>query len=264
VRYGGHTSCVALCHDGAAPTLLLDAGTGIREVGATLGGEPFRGSILLGHLHWDHTQGLPFFGAGDNPNASVDLYMPAQGDPVAVLSRMMSVPFFPISPGELNGSWSFNALEPGAHQIEGFEVTALEIPHKGGRTFGYRVSDGHSSLAYLSDHSPISLGPGPDGLGEYHASAMALTKGCDLVIHDSQYTDAELPGRSTWGHSAIGYAVGLAEHANAKRLLLFHHDPSRSDEAIDEIAESYRDSKVRVDAAAEGMVITLPGAADDR
>jgi phosphoribosyl 1,2-cyclic phosphodiesterase len=257
VRYGGNTSCVALASDGDAPTLVLDAGTGLQRLTQVLGGRPFRGSILLGHLHWDHTHGLPFFRAGDDPEAHVDLHMPAQGDPVAVLERVLSPPHFPIGPRDLRGDWRFHALDPGDHTIEGFAVTAREIPHKGGRTFGYRVSNGGSALAYLSDHSPISLGPGPDGLGEYHEAALELARDVDVLLHDAQYTAAELPARAEFGHSAVEYAVGLAERAGARRLYLFHHDPPRTDDAIDDIVRAHQRPKVEVLAAAEGMVIDL-------
>jgi ribonuclease BN (tRNA processing enzyme) len=258
IRYGGNTSCVAISHDGELPSLILDAGTGIRSVTRLLSGQPFRGAILLGHLHWDHVEGLPFFSSGDHPDAKVELFMPAQGDPEEVLAGLMSDPYFPITPLELRGSWRFRALEPGEHKIEGFTVLALDIPHKGGRCFGYRVSDGSSAVAYLSDHSPTTIGPGTDGLGDLHPNALALAQGCDVLIHDSQYTDAELPERITWGHASTGYAVGLAEAAGVDNLILFHHEPSRSDAAIDEIIATVRPSSVRVDAAAEGMTINLP------
>jgi phosphoribosyl 1,2-cyclic phosphodiesterase len=118
VRYGGNTSCVALCHDGMAPTLILDAGTGIRNVDAILK-RPYTGSILLGHLHWDHTQGLPFFRSGDHPDATVEVFMPAQGDAEAVLSGLMSSPFFPITPRELNGSSLPHHVRPGTRRTWG-------------------------------------------------------------------------------------------------------------------------------------------------
>jgi phosphoribosyl 1,2-cyclic phosphodiesterase len=257
VRYGGNTSCVALAPDDGPPTLVLDAGTGLQRLTRVLDGRPFRGSILLGHLHWDHTHGLPFFRSGDHPEAQVDLHMPAQGDPVEVLARVLSPPHFPIGPGDLRGDWRFHALEAGDHVIEGFAVTAREIPHKGGRTFGYRVSAGGATIAYLSDHSPITLGPGPDGLGEYHHEALELARDVDLLLHDAQYTAAELSERATFGHSAVDYAVGLAERAGARQLLLFHHDPPRTDDAIDEIVRAHPRPDVDVQAAAEGMVIDL-------
>src|ERR1700682_5355714 len=192
VRYGGHTSCVALAHDGERPSLILDAGTGIRRVTELLGDHPFLGGVVLGHLHWDHTQGLPFFAAADRPDSRTDLYMPAQGDAEKVLGGVMSPPHFPITPAELRGTWRFFGLEPDVPgEIEGFSVLAHEIPHKGGRTFGFRVSDGTAQVAYLSDHCPTLLGPGPEGLGELHEAALSLASNCDLLIHDAQYLDEE-------------------------------------------------------------------------
>jgi phosphoribosyl 1,2-cyclic phosphodiesterase len=169
VRYGGHTSCVAIAHDDdAEPTLVLDAGTGIRRLSELLGGAAFHGTILLSHLHWDHTHGLPFFRGGDREDARVNLFVPDQQDGSSafeILARGMSPPHFPIGPDELRGEWSFTNLDPGTRDFEGFEVTAVEIPHKGGRTFGYRVSDGHSTLAYMSDHCPVGPRSGARRLG---------------------------------------------------------------------------------------------------
>ena len=257
MRYGGHTSCVAIARDGDQPRLVLDAGTGIRTLSSVLDGRPFEGAVVFGHLHWDHTQGLPFFNAADRPGARTDVYLPAQGDPEEVLARAMSPPHFPIAPWELRGSWRFFSLEEGEHDIEGFSVTARDIPHKGGRSFGYRVSDATATVAYLSDHCPTVLGPGPDGLGEYHEAALSLARDCDLLLHDAQYLDAELAARASFGHAAIGYSVGLAERARAKRLLLFHHDPPRTDDDIDAIVASCAGRAVPVDAAREGMVLDL-------
>ncbi|MGH9104483.1 MAG: MBL fold metallo-hydrolase, partial [Acidimicrobiales bacterium] len=258
VRYGGHTSCLALAHDGAPPTLVLDAGTGIREVSPLLGQEPFRGTIMLTHLHWDHTQGLPFFRAGDHPEAAAHLYLPGQGPGTAaedVLARAMSPPHFPIRPGQLRGSWRFHALEPGEYDIEGFAVVAEEVQHKGGRTFGYRVSDGTARLAYVPDHWPTSLGPGPEGLGEYPDALVCLARQVDIVFHDAQYTDEELPTRGSFGHSSVGYAFGLAVRARARQLVLFHHDPWRADVELDALVAAYRCAPLPVAAAAGGMVL---------
>ncbi len=257
VRYGGNTSCVALAHDDQDPTLVLDAGTGLQQLTRHLGGRPFRGTILIGHLHWDHTHGLPFFRSGDHPDSDVTLLIPAQGDPEAALERAMSPPHFPIKPSELRGHWTFGDIEEGDRPIEGFRVTTREIPHKGGRTFGYRVSDGASTLAYLSDHAPAALAKGPEGFGEYHAAAVELARDADVLIHDAQYTAAEFPAKSTWGHSAVDYAVGLAAAAGARWLILFHHDPARTDEQLDEIVQSLADAPVPVTAASEGMTLSL-------
>ncbi|MGH3235559.1 MAG: hypothetical protein ACRDOH_20375 [Streptosporangiaceae bacterium] len=136
-------------------------------------------------------------------------------------------------------------------------VDAAEIPHKGGRTFGYRISDGAGTLAYLPDHSPISLGPGPDGTGVYHDAAIALTDGVDL-LHDSQHTAAELPQLGFLGHSAVEYAVALAQRARARQLALFHHDPWRTDAEIDALVARHAMAPVRVFGAYDGMIVDLP------
>jgi phosphoribosyl 1,2-cyclic phosphodiesterase len=257
VRYGGHTSCVALAHDGDRPTLVLDAGTGLQNLTAHLDGHPFRGTILLGHLHWDHTHGLPFFAAGVRPESEVTVVMPAQGDPREVLERAFSPPHFPVTPEEMAGRWQVTAWEEGDHEVEGFRVTATEIPHKGGRTFGFRVSAGRATVAYLSDHSPVAEGDGPQGLGEYHPAALALARGADVLIHDAQHTAAEFPAVAFLGHAAVEYAVGLAEAAGVGTLVLFHHDPSRTDDEIDALVAAHQQGPVEVVAAAQGMVLEL-------
>ncbi|MFW2336048.1 MBL fold metallo-hydrolase [Ilumatobacter sp.] len=259
---GGNTSCVAIAHDDEdVPRLVLDAGTGLRSVSTLLGDAPFLSTILLGHLHWDHTYGLPFFRGGDRPDAITRLLLPEQGvDPLELLQRFMGPPAFPIQPDRLRGSWTFESIDEGVHSIEGFEVLAREIPHKGGRTFGYRISDGDSSLAYLSDHGPAGvLGPGPDGLGPYHEAALELCARADLVIHDAQYTRSELPGRIDFGHSAGEYAVELARRSGAGSVVLFHHDPDRTDDEVDAL-ERLLDSPGGPDVVAgrEGDTIRLP------
>ncbi len=260
VRYGGHTSCVAVTHpDDHVPTLILDAGTGLRTVTALLDERPFSGTILLSHLHWDHFQGLPFFAAGDNEEAQVRMLIPAQEDgagAVAVLTRAMSPPHFPIKPTDLRGSWSFDTVAPGTWQEAGFTVLALEVPHKGGRTHGYRISDGHSTLAYIPDHCPTSLGPGPDGLGEYHEAALELAAGADVLVHDSQLTTEELPSQARFGHSCANYAVELGRRAGARDVVLFHHRPTRTDAALDELARRLPDD-VPVTLAVQGSVLEL-------
>jgi phosphoribosyl 1,2-cyclic phosphodiesterase len=258
VRYGGHTSCVALARDGQPPSLILDAGSGLRRVATLLDGHAFSGSLLLGHLHLDHVQGLGFFGAADH--GRVDVYLPAQDDPATVLSRVISPPIFPLAPDELRGTWAFHALEPGLHSIEGWSVLALDIPHGGGRTFGYRISDGSTSLAYLSDHSPLQLGTGPDGLGEYHPAALSLAHGSDLLIHDAQHRATEFPSKAFLGHSAAEYAYGLAVRAGARRLALFHHDPDRSDDQIDATVADLAGGTLDVFAAAENQSVDLSAA----
>lgn len=259
VRYGGHTSCVALAHDGERPRLLLDAGTGLRRVSALVDNQPFVGTILLGHLHWDHVHGLPFFGSGCAPGAEVALHLPAPGgDPVGVLARGMSPPHFPIGPQQLGDGWSFHALADGTFVAEGFSITALEIPHKGGLTFGFRVTDGINTIAYLSDHAPTNLGAGPLGLGALHEAAMALASDVDLLIHDAQFEAAQFPAVEYLGHASVEYAISLATAAGARQLALFHHAPDRTDAEIDRITNAAQGYGVAVIAAAEATELVLP------
>jgi phosphoribosyl 1,2-cyclic phosphodiesterase len=259
-RYGGHTSCLALTPDGAdAPTLILDAGTGLRQATPLLGDRPFTGTILLSHLHWDHIQGLPFFGGGDHEGSEVSVVIPEQGDgqgALAVLRRAMSPPFFPVAPDGLRGDWRFSTLEPGSSQQGGFEVLAREIPHKGGRTFGFRVSDGHSALTYMPDHCPTGLGPGPDGYGEYHEAALELAADSDVIVHDAWLTGAELGSEAAMGHSCGEYAAALARRAGARAVLLFHHHPERTDEQVDAVAATFP-AEPPVSPARQGETLLL-------
>jgi phosphoribosyl 1,2-cyclic phosphodiesterase len=258
VRYGGHSSCIGLAHDGQLPSLVLDGGTGLRVLDRAFGDEPFRGSLLLSHLHWDHMHGLPFFKSGARPGARTDVLLPAAGeDPVALLARSMSPPHFPVTPQELGPGWAYQALPVGAFSAEGFDVLVREIPHKGGLTYGFRVGDDSATIAYLSDHAPFLLGAGPDGNGARHAAALELADGVDLLIHDAQYLASEFPDVAYLGHSAIEYAVALGKEAGARAVLLFHHAPERTDDAIDAIVAQFAGAALPVAAAAEGMVLSL-------
>lgn len=263
LRYGGHTSCVAIARDGdECPTLILDAGTGVRSVTRLLGGRAFDGTLLLTHLHWDHVQGLPFFSAGDRDDARVRLLLPEQEDGAGaadVLARSMSPPHFPMRPEQLRGRWGFATLAPGEHELGGFSVLAREIPHKGGRTFGYRVSDGEAAFTYMPDHCPTSLGEGPDGCGEYHPAALELAAETGALLHDSQLlTPAELACEGRFGHAAARYAVELGRHAGAHRVLLAHHRPDREDDALDKLARRFAgEVRPQVIVAAQGSVLQL-------
>lgn len=259
VRYGGHTPCVAIGHADDAPTLVLDGGTGLRVLGALLDGAAFRGTLLIGHCHWDHLQGLPFFLAGDRDDAQVRLLLPRQGEggPLDLLDRFFSPPFFPIDVRGLQGDWQIEWHDAGQHELEGFSVLSRDLPHPGGRALGARVTDGHSTLAYVVDHGPQLLGRGPDGFGPYHEAALELADGADLLIHDAPYTAAEHPARSSYGHAAMPYALGLAAEAGARRLVLFGHDPGRTDDQLDEIVAGFRESPVPVEAARQGDRIEL-------
>jgi phosphoribosyl 1,2-cyclic phosphodiesterase len=262
VRYGGHTSCLALWNDGATkPTLILDAGAGLQAATRLFGDTPFDGTILLTHLHWDHVLGLPFFAAADNLDARVSVRLPEQESGASaerVLAGMMSPPYFPVGPTELRGEWDFATVAPGEWEVEGFTVCAREIPHKGGRTFGYRISDGHSTLTYMPDHCPTTLGPGEDGFGEYHPAAIALASGADVLVHDAQLLPAELAAEADFGHSVADYAVQLAKHAEARSVVLFHHRHDRTDDTLDALALRLGGgTSPEVSVATEGTVLEL-------
>jgi phosphoribosyl 1,2-cyclic phosphodiesterase len=261
VRYGGHTSCLALTHaDATAPSLILDAGAGLQLVSGLLSGAPFAGTILLSHLHWDHVLGLPFFAAADRPDARVAVLLPEQEsgvDAVSVLAGMMSPPYFPIGPTELQGQWTFATVAPGERRIEDFQVLTREIPHKGGRTFGYRVSDGSSTLAYLPDHCPTAFGPGEDGFGEYHPAAIELAQGADVLVHDAQLFPEELASEAHFGHAVGDYAVELGRRAEVGSVVLFHHGHERTDDALDALAERFSGVSPKVSVAAEGAALDL-------
>jgi len=261
VGYGGHTSCLALSHDGAsAPSLLLDAGAGLMAVSEVLDGAPFSGTILLSHLHWDHIHGLPFFAAADRADARAKVLIPEQdggGDATGVLAGVMSPPYFPIQPTDLRGSWTFDTLAPGQAQIEGFDVLAREIPHKGGRTFGYRIGDGHSTLTYMPDHSPTSVGPGPDGFGVYHPAAVELAHDTDVLVHDAQLFPEDFDAEGSFGHAVADYPVGLGRHAGARTVVLFHHRTTRTDQELDGLARRFNGASPHVTVAREGTVLDL-------
>jgi phosphoribosyl 1,2-cyclic phosphodiesterase len=233
------------------PVLVLDAGTGLRRLSGLLDGDAFRGTIALTHLHWDHVQGLPFCPAVDRPDARVQLLLPAAADgtsAVDLLARGMSPPHFPIRPEELRGEWRFDGLEPGECTLEGFRVTVAEVPHKGGRTFGYRVDDGRSSIAYIPDHGPAS----PDDFG---GGVAELARGVDLLLHDAQHTAEEWPARAHFGHASAEYAVALGEACGVGRVMLFHHDPNRVDNEVDGLLARFAQASVPVEAAVEGAVL---------
>jgi phosphoribosyl 1,2-cyclic phosphodiesterase len=240
-RTGGHTSCLTIGRGNAPPALVLDAGTGLQQLTHVFATEPFRGTILLTHLHWDHVQGLPFFPPADRDDAEVTLVQPAQGDPVATLARAMSPPHFPIGPEGLRGSWKHIGIEPGVHDFEGFEVTAGEVVHKGGRAYGYRVRDGNKSFAYV-----------PDALDANDEAICDLARDVDVLIRGTPFVTAESERAAAFGHGTVEHAIDIAKRAGARRLVLTHHGPMRVDDEVDAIA-----ARVGVTAAREGLVIDL-------
>lgn len=238
-RYGGNTSCVE-ARFGDGSRLILDAGTGIRTLGLELA-DASRIGILLTHLHLDHIQGLMFFPPCFRSDAEITIWGPASPESTLEhrIARYISAPLSPVEVRELPCSVSFRDAPPSEWRIGSVAVRAEAVTHRG-PTLGFRLSDGETTIAYIPDHEP-ALGAPLAGLAEEWISGYDLARDADLLIHDCQYSDEEYPAHVGWGHSALGDALTFGHRAGAKRMLLFHHDPLHTDEALDLIeAEAKR------------------------
>lgn len=234
VRYGGNTSCVEV--RGADGTLLvLDAGTGIRRLGATLGAESSRVDILLTHLHMDHIQGLGFFRSLYQPDLEVHIWGPYSTtlDLGARLARYLSPPLFPVRIRDLPSRPTLHDVPRGSFMIGGFKVMADLVCHSG-PTFGYRITEDGISVAYLPDHEP-ALGVRQFPGDRDWTSGFDLATGASLLIHDAQYHATEYPDHVGWGHSSIPHALDFAAAAGVERLVAFHHDPAHDDSVLDQL-----------------------------
>jgi phosphoribosyl 1,2-cyclic phosphodiesterase len=260
-RYGGNTSCVSLEVDGHDP-IIFDMGTGLRPCGQALAAErPFHGTVLLSHLHWDHIQGLPFFGPISQPDAVLDVYGPAQeaGPLDAVFAGVMCQPYFPITPDELHGTVRFHGTGTEDFAVNGAKVRSRWIRHTS-PTIGFRVDVEGASVAYISDHGP-GCSDDPDNF--IPADVLELADGSDLLIHDAQHTCEEFENKRHFGHSTVDYAVHVAREAGVRRLALFHHCPSHSDDGVDlmhlyaTVLAEHTAADVEVLAAREGLVVEL-------
>jgi len=231
VRYGGNTSCVSLVIPGEDP-ILFDLGTGLRYFGLGLPlDRPFSGTCLLSHLHWDHIQGLPFFKPLLDGGANLSLYAPAQQsgrDAAQIFSETVKPPLFPINFSEFPGNVEFHSVGDDEFAVGAAQVTSRFVPHVDS-TLGYSVTWQGKSVTYLSDHQMPA-----DGSCSFSPGAIDLCRGVDLLIHDAQYTTTEFADRDDWGHCTPEFAIRLASEAGVKRLALFHHDPSHSDDMLDE------------------------------
>ncbi|MGH2442505.1 MAG: MBL fold metallo-hydrolase [Chloroflexota bacterium] len=250
IRYGGNTSCieVRLADDAL---IILDAGSGIRALGSELGA--CDATILLTHYHWDHIQGLPFFSSAFDARSSIEVFGPefdGQG-PEENLTTQMMTPYCPATPSQLSGITAFRATPDAAFAIAGSTVTAARVSHPG-VTLGYRVEEAGESLTYISDDEVALATP------HMLESIVQLARGADLLIHDCQYTGDEYVDRRGWGHSTAAQCVRIAERAGVKRLMLFHHDPSHSDDQVEAIAEEAASlTSIDVVVAREGDTVTV-------
>ena len=257
-RYGGNTACVEVC-GARGGVLVLDAGTGVRRLGASLPAGLRRVDVLLTHLHMDHIQGLGFFAPLFDDGLETHLWGPASAalDLRSRLARYFSPPLFPVHLRDIP-RLVLHEVADGEVEIGEFRVAAALVCHPG-PTVGYRIATADATFTYLPDHEP-ALGmrrfPGaPDW-----TSGHALAAGADLLLHDAQYTDAEYADRAGWGHSSLTHALAFARLADVKRLVTFHHDPSHDDAEIDRLtaeAVALAQPPLLVTAGAEGAVFDL-------
>jgi phosphoribosyl 1,2-cyclic phosphodiesterase len=269
-RYGGNTSCVAVQGVGGQ-LVILDAGTGIRALGATLV-ERQNGSvqadILLSHTHWDHIQGLPYFKPFFSPGSAVRIWGSKQGSRTLdeILHLQMDPAVFPIPLTAAAAALTVEEVRPGSEfSVGAFRARTMQLRHPG-TTLAYRLVPvaGGRSMAYVTDNE---LGPGGtyDRPPNWRHELVGFLKGVDLLIHDGMYTPAELDSHRGWGHSSYEEAVELAIEVGAKRLALFHHEPEHDDRSLDALLAAARRTAERreggapvdVVAAQEGMQLSL-------
>ena len=234
-RYGGNTACVEVRSDDGT-LVILDAGTGIQRLGNEIEGNPGRIDILLTHLHMDHIQGLGFFAPIFRRGCEIHVWGPPS--PTlhlrARLTRYLSPPLFPIRLRDLRANFEFHDAPQEPFTIGPLRVRADEVIHPGA-TLGYRISENGRSLTYLSDHEP-ALAADNGQSDPTWVSGLGLASNADVLIHDAQYTPAERERRLGWGHSSVPEAVSFAHAAQVGKLVLFHHDPARTDDQMDVLA----------------------------
>lgn len=236
VRYGGNTSCISV-EGSTGDLLVLDAGTGLRNLGQTLPADMKNVHILLTHLHMDHIQGLPFFAPLRQKGVDVHLWGPASTtlSLSARLQKYLSPPLFPVSIHELAARMHFHELPAHLIEIGEFAITAQLIIHPN-PTIGYRIRCDNATLTYLPDHEP-ALGGRTFPHDRSWVSGYKLAEGVDLLIHDTQYTDQEYQNRVGFGHSSIKHAFQFAGLTDVRHLAPFHHDPTHNDDDLDRMFE---------------------------
>ena len=277
VRYGGNTSCVEVRSD--STLIVLDCGTGAHGLGQQIAASapgPVRGHLLITHTHWDHIQGFPFFAPLFVAGNEWDVYAPRQmGHTLeAILGGQMQRTYFPVPLGDLAATIRYHELTEGMFDVDGIRVTTRYLNHPA-PALGYRLETNGVVLVYATDHEPHSRHH-PDTGGEAvrvhrederHIEFLA---DADLLIHDATYTLEEYPGKLSWGHTPAEWAVDFAVAARARRLALFHHEPSRTDRELDALLARCRrrppdGDALEVFAAAEGqyLVVVRPGGVSD-
>jgi phosphoribosyl 1,2-cyclic phosphodiesterase/DNA-binding response OmpR family regulator len=262
VRYGGNTSCVEVRTD-AGDIMLIDCGTGAHALGQALQreGKGARGHILISHTHWDHIQGLPFFAPLFVSGNEWHIYGPRGLNQSLreVLAGQMEYAYFPVALNAFAATVHYHEVVEGGFAIGDARITTQYLNHPA-LTVGYRIEADGASLVYASDHEPHSHSAGeghtePPEAGD--AAHVEFIRDADLLIHDAQYTAAEYPAKIGWGHSTIEYVIDMAVAANVRQVTLYHHDPGRTDEDVDQLVDVAR---TRADDAGSALLVT--GAAE--
>ncbi|HEY5959247.1 MAG TPA: MBL fold metallo-hydrolase [Polyangiaceae bacterium] len=223
VLFGGNTSCVEL-HAGKS-RIILDAGTGLRELGNRFSREDVReATLLLTHTHWDHINGFPFFTPAYAPGRTFRIMAGhlGAGKVRNVLAGQMAEPVFPVPLETMRAELVFEDFSAGDRFALGPDVNVITSPlnHPNGAT-AYRIEYGGKSACYVTDTEHV--------IGKPDQRVLALIEGADLVVYDSSYTDDEFPSKIGWGHSTWQEAVRLCRAANVKQLAIFHHAPEHDD-----------------------------------
>jgi phosphoribosyl 1,2-cyclic phosphodiesterase len=257
VRYGGNTSCVEVRTDDGG-LLVIDCGTGVRALGQHLLQQSATpsGSILIGHTHWDHIHGLPFFAPLFAPGSRWDIYGPRglAHSLDRVLAGQMEYHYFPVGLDETAADIEYHDLVEGVFEASGATITTHYLNHPA-LTLGYRIQADGATVVYSSDHEQHAAS---------HAAHVAFLAGADLLIHDAQYEEANYGPKVGWGHSTMEYVVDVAIEAGVAQLALYHHDPNRDDAGVDDLlarARARAAGRVEVVAAIEGDTIDVVGRA---
>jgi phosphoribosyl 1,2-cyclic phosphodiesterase len=257
--FGGDTACVAVSGPDPEHLVILDAGTGIRRLGAEIDRRVRRIDLLLSHLHLDHIVGIGFFEPLFRPDVSVSVWAPPSTAPlIERLGRYLSPPLFPVRLRDL--ACELELLDAPQAPVERgtFTISGIPVIHPD-NAVGYRIACGGRTLAYLPDHEP-ALGPSFP-LEPAWTSGATVADRVDLLIHDAQYAPDEYPERIGWGHSSTLQAVAFAELMGVRALALFHHDPWHDDDQVAALAQEALAAAdgLTVVAARQGASITLDG-----
>ena len=259
-RYGGNTSCVSITADNKI--LILDAGTGIRNLGSAIISKPdLEIFVIVTHSHWDHIQGFPFFTPIYQPNRPVHMFPTLHKKNVVLASLIdqMDGAHFPITPDQVPSNFNFVTENPLEFlESNGFHLEMVPMNHPG-KAFGYKITIDDKVICYFTDNEI-------DPPYEKSIELNELTNQCrnaDILIHDAQYTEDDMPLKHGWGHSLISQVTELGKSAEVKNLVYYHHDPERTDDLLDKELEKAaktlkeNGSSVQPYFAYEGLKLTL-------